>query len=221
MRSNHIGDNINALRIDAGLSQVQFAKMAGTSQTTVSSWECGKSTPRQSNIERIMQALPYLTIDDILSNEAGFAKRSLKRAKNALCVAPLFRSVSADQSPETLPAEECIDLPESVSQRYPDAFFLTVNNESMNRCLPNGCYALINPTKSIDATADEKVFAVCVNGADATIRRIHLLHNGVELLPDSTDPTFEPQVLNFSKPGKTLRIIGEAVWFCSPLDFKL
>lgn len=222
MQSNYIGNNINAIRIDAGLSQVQFAKISGTSQTTISSWECGKSKPRQSNIERILQALPYLTADDIMSEKAGFAKRALNQTDSgAPCTAPLYGTISAGQPLEMLPVEEYVDLPSSVAQHYPNAFFLKVSGESMNRRLPNGCFVLINPTKAIDATADGKVFAVCVNDADATIKRIHLLYNGVELLPDSTDPTFEPRVLNFGKPGETLRIIGEAVWFCSPIDFKL
>ncbi len=222
MRSNHVGNNINAIRVDAGLSQVQFAQISGTSQTTISSWECGKSRPRQSNIERILQAFPYLTLDDVISDESGFAKRSLRAASDAAhATAPLYGTISAGQPLEMLPVEEHVDLPASVSQRWPRAFFLKVSGESMNRRIPNGCLVLINPAKTIDATADGKVFAVCIGNEDATIKRIHLLHNGVELLPDSTDPTFEPRVLNFGRPGESLRILGEAVWFCSPPDFRM
>lgn len=224
MSSNYIGDNINAIRIEAGLSQVELAKAAHTSQTTLSSWECGRSIPRQSNIERLIKALPHLnlTADDILSDEAGFAKRSLRQASAATShTVPLYGSISAGQPLEMLPVQEYADVPASVAHRYPNAFFLKVNGESMNRCIPNGCLALINPVKALDASCDGYVFALCVNGSDATLKRVHLLHNGVELLPDSTDPTFEPYIIDFRKTDETLRVIGEVVWFCSPLDFRL
>ncbi len=222
MQGNHIGDNINAIRVDAGLSQVQLAEISGTSQTTISSWECGKTQPRQSNIEQILKALPYLTFDDIVSDEAGFAKRLLgQTGATEASTAPLFGSISAGQPLEMIPIEEHIDAPACVLRRYPDAFFLKVNGESMNRCLPNGCLVLIDPATTIDESADGGVFAVCVNDDEATIKRIHLLHNGIELLPDSTDPTYEPRILNFAHPDDTLRVLGKAVWFCSPLGFKL
>lgn len=220
MHSNHIGNNINAIRVDAGLSQVQFAQISGTSQTTVSAWECGKSKPRQSNIDRILQIFPYLTFDDVVSDEGGFAKRSLRQPDFAAS-APLYGTISAGQPLEMLPVEERVDLPASVSERYPKGFFLKVSGESMNRRIPNGCLVLIDPTRALDASADGKVFAVCVGNEEATIKRVHLLHNGVELLPDSTDPTFEPRILNFGHPEDGLRVLGEAVWFCSPAGFRL
>ena len=65
------------------------------------------------------------------------------------------------------------------------------------------------------------MFVLCVNSSGATFKRVHLLHNGVELLPDSTDPTFEPYILDFRKTNETLCIIGEVVWLCTPLGFEL
>lgn len=224
MGSNYIGDNINAVRIEAGLSQVELARAAGVSQTTLSSWECNRSKPRLTNIEHIIEALPHLhlTVDDILSDEGGFAKRSLRQTSTAIAhTVPLYGSIPAGQPIEMMPVQERADVPALVARRYPNAFFLKVSGESMNHRIPKGCLALVNPVKTLDAQCDGRVFALCVNGTDATLKRVRLLHNGVELLPDSTDPTFEPYIFDFRKTNETLRVIGEVVWFCSPLDFKL
>ncbi len=39
------------------------------------------------------------------------------------------------------------------------------------------------------ASKPKKAYAVCVNGFDATIKRVKPLSNGYELIPDSIDPT--------------------------------
>ncbi len=224
MGGNYIGDNINAIRLKAGLSQIQLAEAADTSQTTVSAWECGKSLPRMSNVERLIDALPHmeLTVDDILSAERGFAKRAILSTDAPIpCTAPLYGSISAGQPLEMLPVQEYVDIPVAVAKRYPKAFLLKVNGDSMSRCILNGYLALVNPVKTFDASCDGCVFAVCVNGGDATVKRIHLLHNGVELQPDSTDPTFAPYVIDFSKSDESLRIIGQVVWSCSQLGVEL
>ena len=83
--------------------------------------------------------------------------------------------------------DETYDIPADIHDRYPQAFLLKVVGDSMNRVLPNGCYALINPCQ--EASKPMKAYAVCVNGFDATIKRVKPLSNGYELIPDSIDPT--------------------------------
>lgn len=44
---------LRALRVTNGLTQVELAKLLGTSQTTISSWEQGESVPSGKNIKKI------------------------------------------------------------------------------------------------------------------------------------------------------------------------
>ncbi len=44
---------LRALRVANGLTQVELAKLLGTSQTTISSWEKGESVPNGKNIKKI------------------------------------------------------------------------------------------------------------------------------------------------------------------------
>ena len=91
----------------------------------------------------------------------------------------------------------------------------------MNRVLPNGCLALVDPTLR-DHVVSGNAYAVCVNGHDATIKRVRVLENGVELDPDSTDLTFHPTVYDNTIPDtETVTIIGEVVWYTVPFDFEI
>ena len=80
---NYIGNNVRAFRIHKGLSQEQLADAAGVGQSTVSSWEASETTPRKSNIQRLIETFPELEFDDIFSDESGFAKKALSRRVNS------------------------------------------------------------------------------------------------------------------------------------------
>lgn len=47
---NFIGNNIHALRVNKGLSQTEFAKITGVSQSAISAWERGESTPHAQHV---------------------------------------------------------------------------------------------------------------------------------------------------------------------------
>ena len=112
---------------------------------------------------------------------------------------PLYGSIAAGTPIEMLPTDDMHPIPVIVRDKYPDAFLLKVRGESMNRVLPNGCYALIDPAKTVER--DGKPYAVCVNGYDATIKRVRKLANGYELAPDSNDPTYRAQVYDYGIEG--------------------
>lgn len=131
---------------------------------------------------------------------------------------PLLGRIAAGEPIEMDQVENLFPIPRVMADRYPESFLLTVDGESMNHVLPNGCYALINPMEEI--RRDNAPYAVCVNGYDATIKRVHRLNYGFELIPDSTDPTFEKRIFNYNEPGTDeITVIGEVVWYTLPYDW--
>lgn len=220
--NNHIGDNIHALRIDKGLSQGELAAVAGVRQTTVSNWETGLTAPRTASVNAILEAFSDLSADDIWSDERGYARKVLQRTADtpgsSWVNVPLFGSIAAGQAIEMLPTDDAYAIPRSVHDKHPRAFLLKVVGESMNRCLPNGTYALVDPAADV---IDGKVYAVCIGSSDATIKRIRRRANGVELAPDSYDPSFISAVFDRASQAETVSIIGRVVWYCLPPDFEL
>lgn len=220
MSNSFIGDNINAIRIHKGLSQNQLARAAGVSQTTVSAWERGTSTPRKSNAMRILAAIPGIDYDDIMSEENGFAnrlKRSIERGSQPSGIPP-HSAISADAPIEILNVEDTFPIPMKMRDRYPNAFLMKVTDSSMDRILPDGCYALVDPCDAIDRNGDP--YAVRVDECDTTIKRVRKLNNGFELMPDSTDPTYPARTYNYNEPGtETIKIIGRVVYYVLPFDW--
>ena len=53
-------------RIDAELSQAEFAEEVGVSQNTVSYWETGRTTPNVAMIKKIAAALNVSPLDVFL-----------------------------------------------------------------------------------------------------------------------------------------------------------
>lgn len=212
--SNFIGNNINAIRIHYGLSQEQFADVIDVRQTTVSAWECGDSTPRKTNVEKIVAAIPGLQFDDIMSEERGFARTVNRPRQEGFSPVPLFGSVAAGTPIEMLPVDDMKEAPAKYVQDDPDAFLVRVHGTSMNRSIPDGSFALVSPKYAEPNERD--MFLVTVNGYDATIKRVRRLANGIELVPDSYDSTYRPQVYDYGEADTPpIRILGKVVWWCA------
>lgn len=131
---------------------------------------------------------------------------------------PLYGSIAAGTPIEMIESDGDFPIPKAKHDEYPDAFLLKVEGESMNRVLPNGCYALVDPCDDVER--DNQPYAVCVNGYDAAVKRVRKLNNGFELVPDSTDPTYKPVVYDYGVEGtETITIIGRVVYYVLPFDW--
>ncbi|MEG2934707.1 MAG: S24 family peptidase [Gordonibacter sp.] len=131
---------------------------------------------------------------------------------------PLYGSIAAGTPIEMVEVENTHPVPTKVHDMHPEAFLLKIEGESMNHILPNGCYALIDPSNEVEK--DNDPYAVCVNGYAATIKRVKKLANGFQLVPDSTDPTYPVQTFNYNEPDtETITVIGRVVYYVLPYDW--
>lgn len=196
--------------------QAQIARELGMTQQNYANYESGKQGMKSDMIERVCK-LYGCTAEWLL----GFDDNNNRTSSPIIDVeieVPLLGRIAAGEAIEMDAVENTFPIPKAIYDKYPESFLLIVDGESMNRILPSGCYALINPTNEV--TKDNAPYAICINGYDATIKRVHRLNNGFELVPDSTDPTFEPKVFNYNEPNTmTITPIGEVVWYTIPYDW--
>lgn len=207
-----IAQNIRRLRESRGLTQEELGKIANVSSMAVSQWENGRAVPRMGAVQRMADHFG-ISKGEIIDEGA------VPTARGGYTEIPLYGSIAAGDPIEMCPLgdERCF-VPDPVAERWPGAFALRVRGDSMDRVLPDGCNAVVNPCETVEHPG--KPYAVCVNGHDATIKRVRPLANGLELSPDSTDPTYRPQVFDFDDPGcEQVRIIGEVVYYVLPLDW--
>ncbi len=207
-------DNVQKLRVSKGLTQRQLAEKLQVSKSTIGKWESSDTLPDYSGMKEISEffgvSVGALFWEDLDSaNLAPFVD------------VRVFGRIAAGTPIEMEEGDYAFPAPIEIMKHHPRAFFLETEGESMNRKIPNGSYALIDPDRT-EPLIDGRAYAVCVNGYDATLKRVHQLSNGIELVPDSTDPTIKPIVFDFAdENAETVTILGEVVWYSIPFDFEI
>ena len=205
-----LADNIKRLRTDAGLTQSELAKKVGVTRATVTQWETGWSQPRMGAVERLAEAFGVSISELVDSRTKGIGFVDV----------PLLGSIAAGKPIDTMESDERFPAPLPIVERHPRSFFLRVEGDSVNRRIPNGYVALIDPDER--EPNDRDIFAVCVNGYSATLKHVRKLANGYELVPDSYDPTQRPIVFDYGEEGTDeVTIIGKVIWAAVPFDMDL
>lgn len=185
-----------------------------------SALERGMANTRTELTDKMYRALNIDWDTALLGDDYKGLKVKGGKPTTAMTDVPLYGSIAAGVPIEMAEVEDSQPIPTAVYTRYPRAFLLRVEGNSMNNILPNGCLALIDPCNTVDR--DGKAYAVCVNGYDATIKRVRKLNNGFVLEPDSTDPTYQPKVFNFNEPDTmAITIIGRVVFYVLPTDWEI
>lgn len=214
-----IGAKIKELRKNAEMDVDQVGAVIGKSGKTISAWEVGRGEPDGAEL----LALCRLFNVDVT---AFYACATPIIESSDFVEVPIYGSIAAGTPIEMIEIEDTFPIARSIIERLNgftedgdlSLFLLKVKGESMNRILPNGCYAVIKPCNEIDR--DNQPYAICVNGYDATIKRVHKLANGFELVPDSTDPTYRPQIFDYNEPGtEIITIIGRVIYYVLPFDW--
>lgn len=199
-------------RIAKGWSQADLGKKIGTTQQQIARYESGRYDVKGGVLVKISQALG-VTISYLLGME------NTATPSNDMVDVPLYGSIAAGTPIEMTEMEDTQPIPARVHDMHPNAFLLRVEGESMNRVLPNGCFALVDPCDDVEFSGAP--YAVCVNGYDATIKRVRRLNNGFELVPDSDDPTYKPRTYNYNEQGtQTITVIGRVVYYVLPFDWE-
>lgn len=206
------GYKIAEARIAKGWSQQELADKMETTQQTIQRYESGARDIKSSVLIKLSSVL-----DVTISYLLGLENASIPN--NSTVDVPSYGAIAAGTPIEMVEVKDSQPVPVKVHERFPKAFLLKVEGESMNRILPNGSYALIDPAQKEPISG--KPYAVCVNGYDATIKRVVKLSNGFELTPDSSDPTFRPIVYDYNEPDTDpVTIIGRVVFYVLPFDWE-
>lgn len=204
-------NRLKEIRAASGKTQIQAAEDMGTPIDTYRGWEQLKSSPRANEL---MMLADYFscTVDDLLGRTLPKGAIPVIGDDSAFVMVRLYGSIAAGEAIEMIEEYELFPVPKPLVERHPEVFLLTVKGTSMDKVLPDGCYALIDPVQ-IDVI-NGQIYAITVNGYDATVKKLMPLNNGMRLVPQSTDETYQTQTLDFNNPDtEALRIIGRVVWY--------
>lgn len=205
-----------------------FTEQAGLPYMTIYNMlKRGISNSKTETVTAFYEALKidWQSMGDLFSNPNLSQLKLVKQASDSNdCSSKeirVFGRIAAGTPIEMEEGDFGFPCPTHLIEKHPKAFYLQVEGESMSRVLPDGCYVLVDPEQR-DPVVNGRVYAVCVNGYDATVKRVRKLANGVELIPDSLDPTYHSMVYDSTVEGtETVTIIGRVVWYTIPYDFEI
>ena len=96
-----------------------------------------------------------------------------------------------------------------MSKSHPNAYFLEVEGDCMDKAYPEGCLILVDPDRE---PRNGSIAAVSIDGSDYVMRRLLRTANTMILAPESFNTEHEDIVVTASS-GKTVNLAGTVVWF--------
>lgn len=213
-----VGTNIKALREKFGLDQNELADRLGVTRESVNRWETDKMAIRDRHVAKMVE-LFGIDPEDIKSERYGLAGSKTPHAipANAIipsptcevATAPLLGRVHAGNAQPPDIINDTVELPASVRRNHPNAYFLQVEGNCMDRVYPEGCYILIDPDRT---PQNGSIAVVSIDGEDYVMRRMTRGASTLMLSPDSTDPKHEDIVIS-SSDDHTVEFFGTVVWY--------
>lgn len=203
-----ISANIKRMRLDEGLTQEQLAEKLGVTRSTVTQWETGWSQPRMGAISKLASVFG-VSVSEMVEDGNNPPKDAIFPAISPRATAPLLGRVHAGSAQEPEVLEDEIELPHNIRTAHPNAYFLQVEGDCMDKVYPEGCYILVDPDRE---PSNGSIAAVAIDGHDAVMRRLLRTASTIVLAPESTNPEHKDLVIT-ATDEHTVELVGTVVWF--------
>ena len=173
-------NRIKELRLSNAIKQVDFAKMLGVSQATVSGWESEKYQPDRDTLIK-MASYFDVSVDYLIGNSP------VKKEKKKGVQIPVLGEVRAGYPTEAV--ENIIDyeeIDEDMARRG-EFFALRIKGDSMEPRFVEGDVVSVRKQETADSG---DIVVALVNGDSATIKKLKRHQNGITLVPSNS--AYEP-----------------------------
>jgi len=196
-----------------GLKQTDLVEKTGISKGALSSYISGRYVPKQNNTYLIAKALnvneAWLMGADVpMDRKSDLADNNTpNQSTKKGVVIPVLGFVAAGIPIEAI--EDVIDTEEITQEMAATGTFfgLKIKGNSMEPRICNGDVVIVRLQE--DAESGDVVIA-CVNGDEATCKRLRKYDNGIALI--SSNPSYDPMYFsNKEIDQKPVTILGKVV----------
>ena len=211
-----IQEKIKARRLKLGLSLEDVAKELGVNKTTVMRYE-------SKSIEKMpIDVIPPLAKILKCSPEylMGWEEENLTEVKIEFDdYFPLHYStnLSAGTLDELLDSEPdaAVYVPITFQMKRNRLHAFKVNGTSMNNVIPDGSIVVTESVTALNSLKDGTIVVAWINGT-ATVKRLYVGEHQITLMPDSTDKSHQPILVDTDI--NTVTVIGRVIWHMNPDD---
>lgn len=184
-----------------GVTPYKVSKNTGVSQSTLSDWKRGISTPKQDKLQKIADYfhVPVSYFYNDTENIQDTPKKGIK--------IPVLGRVAAGIPIEAI--EDVLDFeeitPEMASKG--EHFALQIKGDSMEPRIKDGDVVIVRRQSDVDSG---QVAIVLVNGDDATCKKYVKHENGISLV--SMNPAYSPMFYTCEEVSKKpIVILGRVI----------
>ena len=198
-----IGQRIKSLRRAAGMTQEELGAKLGLKKAAIHKYETGLVDLRSSTLEKLAAALDttpayLLGLEDPPLPAGAVPYQPTQRI-------PILGRISAGlpiYAEQNIEGYTFTDL--NGGAEY---FALRVSGNSMNAIGINDGYLIV--VRRQEEVENGEVAVVMVGDEDATVKRFYATESTVTLMPQSTDPSFQPQIYDLRRTK--IKVLGKVV----------
>ena len=180
-------DSLRQLRSLKHKSQQEIADYIGVSRPMYAFYESGRSKTPDTVIAKLAEY--YDVPVDVITGKIDIKKTigEIEPVETNTVKIPILGHIRAgydglaDQY-----IEGYMDIEESLAKRFPGCFSLNVYGNSMEPEIHNGDRVIVQPCTTVESG---DVAIVCLNGDEATIKRVRFDDDGLTVIP--TNPKYK------------------------------
>ena len=211
-----IQEKIKSRRLELGLSLEDVAKELNVNKTTVMRYESRSIEKMPIDVipplARILKCSPEYLM--------GWDEDNLTEVKiefNDYFPLHYSTNLSAGTLDELLDSEPdaVVYVPIVFQMKRKRLHAFKVNGTSMDNVFPDGSIVISESVTAIDSLKDGAIVVVWVNGT-ATVKRLYIGEHQITLMPDSTDKSHQPILVDTDI--NTVTVIGRVIWHMNPDD---
>ena len=197
------------------LTMKELGEKVGRGESTVSMWISNKSTPPMRIVQKLAD-LFGVTTDTMIYGDDYLEEIPIVFDDYF----PLHYStnLSAGTLEELLDAEPdaVVHVPIKYQMMKKRLHAFKVNGTSMNNIIADGSIVVCEDISSTyTQLKDGTIVVVLVDGL-ATVKRLYVRDNQVTLMPDSTDKSHLPIIINTD--NQAVLVAGRVIWHMNPDD---
>ena len=232
-----LGEIVKKYRLEHKISMDEFARLSGLSKGYISMLEKNENPrtkkPISPSIDTITQVSEVTGIDfneiiemldddlELILNKDDhhFGQHVIPSNKQTSYVAykELKGAIAAGVPLEMFEVPDSVQVPVDVDRAFPNAYFLVVRGDSMNKIISEGMYVLIDPCEELN---NGEIGVIRVNGTEATLKRFYKMGDCIMLQPESTNPEHKIQTYTSEEEIESISILGKLVWAMTPIGMK-
>lgn len=194
-----VSENIKKLLKEYNINQVELAKIAGVSESTVGKWVLEKASPRMGSIEKIANHfnLPksyILQEDNLVMEKKGYYGFGKGKNYNYF---PTAISAGLPMEVDGITESSKITLADELLGKYKNdqsLFFARASGDSMDKRFKNDALIGIKPL-SIEQLNNGDI-VVYSDAYDYSVKHYYRYGDTIVFKPDSTNPVHKEHVYN-------------------------